>query len=92
MSLTHAVIWTDRHTARVLLFDSEHMQAQKVRERGHYTRQHHSGVRTEQEFFGKVCDAAHCMHAAGESVVSCIRLGEAPLQRCEREGGETCED
>ena len=70
------------------MFDSEHMQAQKVRE----TRQHHSGVRTEHEFFGKVRDAAHCMHAAGESVVSCIRLREAPLQRCEREGDETCED
>ena len=57
MSLTHAVIWTDHHAARVLLFDSEHVQAQKIRESTHYTRQHHSGVRTEHEFFGEVCDA-----------------------------------
>ena len=57
MSLTHAVIWTDHHAARVLLFDSEHVQAQKIRESSHYTRQHHSGVRTEHEFFGEVCDA-----------------------------------
>lgn len=57
MSLTHAVIWTDHQAARVLNFDSEHVQAQKVRASSHYTRQHHSGVRTEHEFFGEVCDA-----------------------------------
>jgi hypothetical protein len=57
MKLTHAVIWTDHHNARVLRFDAEHVQAQKVRETTHHTRQHHSGVRTEHEFFGEVCDA-----------------------------------
>lgn len=57
MSLTHAVIWTDHHSARVLRFDAEHVQAQKVRESNHYTRQHGSAVRTEHEFFGEVCDA-----------------------------------
>jgi hypothetical protein len=58
MSLTHAVIWTDHHTARVLEFDAEHVRAKKVRASSHYTRQHHSGVRTEHEFFADVCEAA----------------------------------
>lgn len=58
MSLTHAVIWTDHHAARLLQFDAEHVRAQKVRESAHYTRQHGSGVRTEHAFFGEVCDAA----------------------------------
>jgi hypothetical protein len=58
MSLTHAVVWTDHQAARLLEFDAEHMQAHNVRASSHYTRQHHSGVRTEHEFFGEVCDAA----------------------------------
>ncbi len=55
MSLSHAVIWTDHQSAQVLSFDAEHVEAQKIRARVHYTRQHESGVRTEHEFFGKVC-------------------------------------
>ena len=57
MSLTHAIVWTDHRTAEVLQFDAEHVRAQKVRAHSHYTRQHESGVRTEHEFFGEVCDA-----------------------------------
>jgi stalled ribosome rescue protein Dom34 len=57
MSLIHAIVWTDHQTARVLQFDAAHVQAQKIRATTHYTRQHHSGVRTEHEFFGEVCDA-----------------------------------
>jgi hypothetical protein len=57
MSSTHTVVWTDHHNARLLRLDAEHAQTQKVRESSHYTRQHHSGVRTEHEFFGEVCDA-----------------------------------
>jgi stalled ribosome rescue protein Dom34 len=57
MSTSHAVVWTDHEAARVLLFDSEHVQAHKVRASSHYTRQHHSAVRTEHEFFSEVCDA-----------------------------------
>jgi hypothetical protein len=57
MSLTHAVVWTDHQAARILRFDSAQAQAEKTRASSHYTRQHHSGVRTEHEFFGDVCDA-----------------------------------
>jgi hypothetical protein len=57
MSLPHAVVWTDHHSAQVVQFDAEQSVAKKVAEHGHQTPQHHSGVRTEHEFFGKVCDA-----------------------------------
>ena len=57
MSHSHAVVWTDHHSAQVLQFDPEHLHAQKIRSHNHYTRQHGSAVRTEHEFFGEVCDA-----------------------------------
>jgi len=57
MSKTHAVVWTDHQAARVLQFDGEHVEAHKVRTHSHHTRQHHSEVRTEHEFFGEVCNA-----------------------------------
>jgi len=57
MSHSHAVVWTDHQTAQVLQFDAEHLQSKKIRSHNHYTRQHGSGVRTEHEFFGAVCDA-----------------------------------
>lgn len=57
MSHSHAVVWTDHQAAQVLQFDAEHVQAKKVRSHEHYTRQHSSGVRTEHEFFGEVCNA-----------------------------------
>jgi stalled ribosome rescue protein Dom34 len=57
MPLFHAVVWIDHHSAQVLQFDSEQAQVQKVKAHTHHTRQHGSGVRTEHEFFGDVCDA-----------------------------------
>lgn len=57
MSRTQAVVWTDHRAAQVLRLDAEHVEEQKVRTHSHYTRQHHSGVRTEHEFFGEVCSA-----------------------------------
>lgn len=57
MSLLHAVAFVDHQSAQVLQFDSEHVVERKVHEQLHFTRQHGSGVRTEHEFFGQVCDA-----------------------------------
>ena len=57
MSLFHAVVWIDHHSAQVLQFDAEHVQAQKVKAHSHHTKQHGSTVRTEHEFFAEVCDA-----------------------------------
>ena len=57
MSLFHAVVWIDHHSAQVLQFDADQSQAHKVKAHIHHTRQHGSSVRTEHEFFGEVCDA-----------------------------------
>lgn len=57
MSLFHAVVWIDHNEARVLQFDAEHAQAERVKAHHHMTPQHKSVVRHEHEFFGEVCDA-----------------------------------
>ena len=57
MPLFHAVVWVGHENAQVLQFDAEHVQAQKVKAHGHYTRQLGSAPRSEQELFGEVCDA-----------------------------------
>ena len=57
MTLFHAVVWIDHHSAQILQFDAEHVQASKVKAHTHHTAQHGSKVRTEHEFFGQVCDA-----------------------------------
>jgi hypothetical protein len=57
MNLFHAVAFVDHQSAKVLQFASEHVVPHKVHEHLKFTRQHGSGVRTEHEFFGEVCDA-----------------------------------
>ena len=57
MTTQHAIVQVDHHSAQILQFDAEHVQAQRVKAHTHHTRQHGSAVRTEHEFFGQVCDA-----------------------------------
>lgn len=57
MSLFRAVVWTDHQSAQVLQFDPEHVTVHKVKAHAHPTAQHGSGVRTEHEFFGALCDS-----------------------------------
>ena len=57
MTTFHAVVWIDHQSAQVLQFDAEHVQSQKVKAHTHHTARHASGVRTQHEFFGEVCDA-----------------------------------
>ena len=57
MTLFHAVVRVDHHAAEVLQFDTDQVLVQKLKAHVHDTPQHHSGVRTEHEFFGSVCDA-----------------------------------
>jgi hypothetical protein len=53
----HAVVRTDHQQAQVLRFDETQVQTQTVRLQAYTTAQHKSGVRSEHEFFGAVCDA-----------------------------------
>lgn len=57
MSQFHAVVFVDHHSAQLLQFTSEQVVERKLHEELKFTRQHQSGVRTEHEFFGHVCDA-----------------------------------
>lgn len=57
MPLFHAVVWVDHQSAEVLQFGAGQVQITKVEAHARYTRQHGSGVRSEHEFFGEVCDA-----------------------------------
>ena len=57
MSLYHAVAFVDHQSAEVLQFGAEHVVEHTVRQHLKFTREHHSSVRTEHEFFGQVCDA-----------------------------------
>jgi hypothetical protein len=57
MSLFHAVAFVDHQSAEILQFASGQVVERKVHERLKFTRQHGSSVRTEHEFFGRVCDA-----------------------------------
>jgi len=57
MSLFHAVVFVDHHSAQLLQFASQEVIGRKIHEQLKFTRQHQSGVRTEHEFFADVCDA-----------------------------------
>ena len=57
----HAVVQLDHHQAQVLQFDDAHVQAEKIKERQHHTRQHGSAVRSEHEFFAAVCGAVQAI-------------------------------
>jgi len=57
MTTLHAVVFVDHQGAQLLQFDAEQVQAQKIKAHSHPTKQHGSGVRSEHEFFGQVCDA-----------------------------------
>jgi hypothetical protein len=57
MRLSNAVVHIDDHHAEVLRLDAEHSESQRIKAHVHDTRPHNSGVRTEHEFLGAVCDA-----------------------------------
>lgn len=57
MPFAHAVLRIDHQHAEIVEFDREHAARHNFGPHSHYTRQHHSDVRAEHEFFGKVCDA-----------------------------------
>ena len=57
MNTLHAVLRIDPHSAQLLRFDDDHVNASKAKEHTHHTAQHGSAVRTEHEFFGHVSDS-----------------------------------
>ncbi len=57
MGFCHAVVFVDHHNAQVVQFGTEQADEHQLHEPLSLTRQHASGVRSEHEFFGQVCDA-----------------------------------
>ena len=56
MSFFHAVVWLDHESAWVVRLRAQDFESRHIKAHHHNTRQHASGVRTEHEFFGAVCD------------------------------------
>ena len=57
MTTFHAVVWIDQQEAHVLMFDREHVEAQRIKSRSHHQHQ------------GKATDAAGgCPLFAGKQV------------------------
>ena len=67
MTMQHAVVWLDHHSAQVIQFDADHSESAKIKSHGYETKQHGSAVRTEHEFFAEVCDA---LDGIGEVLVA----------------------
>lgn len=77
MTMFHAVVWLDHHSANILQFDAEHVQAEKVKASSRHTRQHGSEVRTEHEFFADVCGA---LQGIGEILVTGSKTAQADFK------------
>jgi hypothetical protein len=77
VSHSHVVVRIDHQQAEVLQFDAQHLSEHKVRVQTDYTRQHASGVRTEHEFFGAVCDA---LAGLGEVLVTGPHTAQADFR------------
>ena len=56
MTTFHAVVWMDHSEAHVLMFDKEHVEAQRVKARSHHTLKH-GHVGADKDFFKQVADA-----------------------------------
>jgi hypothetical protein len=77
MGLFHAVVWMDHRTAQILAFDTEHVDAHKVREHRHTTAQHGSEVRDAHIFWGEVCDG---LEGIGEVIITGSHTGIADFR------------
>ena len=60
MTTFHAVVWIDHQAAHVLMFDREHVQAQRIKSRSHHK---HQGKSTDaSEMFAAVAAALQGVH------------------------------
>jgi stalled ribosome rescue protein Dom34 len=60
MSTFHAVVWMDHSEAHVVMFDREHMQAQRIKSRSHH--KHQGKTDDIGTFFTDVAKALHGSH------------------------------
>jgi len=60
MSTFHAVVWMDHSEAHVVMFDREHVQAQRIKSRSHH--KHQGKGDDASAFFADVAQALHGSH------------------------------
>jgi len=56
MTTFHAVVWMDHSEAHVLMFDREHVEAQRVKARSHHTPKH-GHVGPDKDFFQQIAQS-----------------------------------
>ena len=60
MSTYHAIVWIDHQEAHVVMFDREHVEAQRILSRSHHS---HQGKHTDAaSFFKEVSEKLHGTH------------------------------
>lgn len=55
MTTFHAVVWMDHAEAHVVMFDREHMEAQKIKSRSHH--KHQGKAEDQSAFFAEIAKA-----------------------------------
>jgi stalled ribosome rescue protein Dom34 len=60
MSTFHAVVWMDHNEAHVVMFDSEHVEAQRIKSRSHHKHQGKAG--DAAAFYADVAKALNGTH------------------------------
>ena len=60
MSTFHAVVWMDQSEAHVVMFDREHMQAQRIKSRSHH--KHQGKTEDSSAFFAEIAGALEGTH------------------------------
>lgn len=60
MSTFHAVVWMDHSEAHVVMFDREHVQAQRIKSRSHH--KHHGKAEDDAVFFSAIAAALAGSH------------------------------
>ncbi len=60
MSTFHAVVWMDHSEAHVVMFDREHMEAQRIKSRSHH--KHQGKTADNGAFFGDIATALNGSH------------------------------
>ena len=60
MSTFHAVVWIDHQEAHVMMFDREHMQAQRIHSRSHH--KHQGKLQDSKALFADVAVALAGVH------------------------------
>lgn len=61
MSTFHAIVWIDHSQAQVMMFDREHVAAQRIKARSQHTPKH-GHAEADKDFFHSVAEALHGVH------------------------------